>query len=148
MSKTLNIIIFLFLLFLYSCSGEGDYCQYKSISGIWHHEDTLLFEVDSVSLSTQKLASHPVIIVRATEAYRYQYLRLLVNIGELRSDTISVQLFNEADEQQGTGLVHKSIEYPLDSIKGFSQFKSLQVRISQVMQTDTVQGITQIGFKF
>ena len=94
--------------------------------------------------------------IRADASFPYRSLSLVVDQwivhtvkkepGTFRSDTVSIDIFNQEGQAVGRGVNLRQYTYPFRSVK-LQQGDSIAMRIRHHMKNKSVEGIANVGLK-
>ncbi|WP_378185959.1 gliding motility lipoprotein GldH [Aquimarina sp. W85] len=103
--KNLKLIFLIFFVFLFSCSSDQVFDQYKTVQGTWEQHEHIEFSIPQLdSLKAYNLF----INVRNTNEYPFSNLFLIGQIrfpnGKVISDTLEYELAYPDGSWMGTGI--------------------------------------------
>lgn len=153
-----NEIFFLFLvllaaiLFFSSCNKGDVYYRFQQVeNGKWNKDNALSFTLDSLPFVPNQPYDISLEITN-NNLYPYQNIWLLVehNLRDslMQRDTLEIKLTNRHDKWLGNGVggLHQLSASYIDAIQ-LDSAKQYRIRVKQVMENQTLNGIEKVGFK-
>lgn len=135
---------------LWSCNVSPSYHQYKPTSTEgWEQGDAIQFPIDSLLQGGEYALS---VGVRATEAYPFQTLYLLVeqNFSKpvlTRRDTVKCILTNKQGDLDGSGLRVMQYSFHVGKI-ALHKGQSGMITIRHIMRREILPGVSDVGIDF
>lgn len=128
-----------------SCLDEGKlYSHYEDVADSeWDKADTLSFDLPRIEARDEY---HMTIMARTTDRYKYQNLNLKVEVyGEtlVRTDTMSLQIFDKEGHNIGKGLVYAEVSKSLEHIE--LDTTEYTVKVINMMTETPLEGVSGIG---
>lgn len=149
--------VFALLAMLVSCTGNMVYDTYHIIDvDGWRQKDTLVFPVSDIS---EDGIYQSMLGLRITNCFPYSSLSVDVEqtiypldtatgkrLPEAsRTTTVKCRFFDKDGNLDGVGVGRFQYEFPVDSMKLFYG-DSLVVRVSHIMNKDSIPCISEIGY--
>ena len=147
--KKIKLSWLLLILCLCSCSNEEIFYEFHSFEkGEWTREEPAVFTLnvtDTLSYYTLDL------VLRNDDSYAYQNIWLFIDRknpeGEIRSDSLNVELADVYGKWHGKGLSLYSLSIPYLSSLRYDSGGDYTYTIRQGMRENPLKGVSDIGLK-
>lgn len=143
----MRICSVILLLFLIACSGKEAYSEFRSFpNSEWDLHEAVRFKAPIKNISQ---AYDIFFEIRNTNDYSYRNLWLFVDYqmpkGQVRSDTINVELADDYGKWYGTGIGLFSYTFPYELNVQYPDTGTYTYTIRQGMRNNPLTGISDIG---